>query len=169
MLLTKATEADFDVIYKAMTESFIPEEIRAREDAKALLSESGYGIYKITKDGEWVGFITLWSLCGFTFIEHFVIFAAMRSRGLGEECLKELKSRHKALVLEAEPPVEDIQKRRIGFYQRCGFFTNDFHYIQPSYREGMSGVELVLMSYPTPLDDCNAVKCELYKKVYKVL
>ena len=168
MRLIKADCADFDRIYPAMCESFIPEEIRDEKEARAVLGEKNYTAYKIYENDVWVGFITLWELSDFAFVEHFVIFSEFRGRGLGAKCLKEVKGMYEKLVLEAEPPIDEIQKRRIGFYNRCGFFANDYPYIQPSYREGGVGVTLLLMSYPRPLCNCDSVKNELYKEVYKV-
>ena len=167
MRLIKATKVDFEVIYPAMESSFIPDEIRDKDAALAVLTEEGYVVYKIYENDTWVGFITLWELSDFSFIEHFAIFSEYRNRGYGERTLEKIKESYASLVLEAEPPITDIQKRRIGFYERCGFCQNDYEYMQPSYRAGGSEVRLVLMSYPEPLSDCEATKRELYSRVYK--
>lgn len=167
MTLVKATEADFDKIYTEMQKSFIPEEIRDRDEALATLFEEDYSIYKLIEGDVWVGFITLWKLSEYTFIEHFVVFSEFRSRGYGALCLEEIKAKAPRLVLEAEPPTDVIKCRRIEFYKRCEFYVNDYPYMQPSYKKHGTGVELVLMSYPMPLRDCEAIKDELYRKVYK--
>ena len=167
MWLTKASKADFEVIYPAMQNSFIPDEIREKDAALTVLDEEDYTVYKIYENAEWVGFITLWELSGFAFIEHFAVFSEYRNRGYGGRTVEMVKEKYESLVLEAEPPIEEIQKRRIGFYERCGFCQNDYEYMQPSYREGGAEVRLVLMSYPAPLSDCEATKREIYSRVYK--
>lgn len=167
MQLIKAEKADFNTIYTEMQNSFIPEEIRERDEAFAVLSEKDYCIYKLIADGVWVGFITLWTLSEYTFIEHFAVFEKYRNRGLGARCIEQIKKLSKKLVLEAEPPLDEMKKRRIGFYERCGFHVNDCPYMQPPYKEGGEGVMLVLMSYPEPIENFESLKAELYARVYK--
>lgn len=167
MELIKACDGDFEIIYAAMTESFVPEEIRDKDKALAVLKEKDYTAYKIIDTSAWVGFITVWELAEAAFIEHFVIFPEFRGRGFGGEVLTLMKKKYRAMVLEVEPPTDEIKKRRISFYKRCGFFVNDYYYLQPSYRKGGEGVELILMSYPALLESCDAAKRELYSRVYK--
>ena len=168
MKLIMARHEEFDLIYAEMEKSFIHEERRDKEDAARVLDCAEYTIYHTQKDGVNVGFVTAWELEGFTFIEHFVTYEAHRNRGYGTEVLSALKEKYKRLVLEAEPPIEDIQKRRIAFYGRNGFQANPQKYIQPSYRPGGQGVELVLMSFPKMLGDFENTVREIYANVYGI-
>ena len=53
---------------------------------------------------------------------------------------------NKPIILEVEVPLDEMSKRRIGFYERLGFILrNDIFYFQPPYEEGMNGLELKLM------------------------
>ena len=54
----------------------------------------------------------------------------------------------KTLMLEIDPPKDDISKRRKGFYERSGFTENEFPHIHPPYHKGNKGHELVLMTCP---------------------
>lgn len=167
MEIIKAKVEDFDLIYSEMEKNFVREEIRDRKAARAVMEDEKYVIYHVAKDGTRVGFMTVWELSGFAFLEHFVTYEKFRNKGYGHGALTLLKEKYKKIILEAEPPRSDIQKRRISFYERNGFTKNDFPYIQPPYREDDEGVPLVIMSYPSKLSDFDAHVTEIYGRVYK--
>ena len=168
MELIKAKAEDFSLIYSDMEKSFVREEIRDRDAARAGMTNEKYSVYHVTDGGTRVGFMTVWKLSGFLFLEHFVTYEAFRNKGYGTAALKLLKEKSELIILEAEPPIEDMQKRRSGYYKRNGFSENDFPYTQPPYRDGDEGVELVLMSYPKKLSDVDSFVEEIYREVYKI-
>ena len=57
----------------------------------------------------------------------------------------------KTVVLEIDPPVDEIARRRQGFYQRCGFAVNPYPHVHPPYRPEYPGHELVVLSSPRAL------------------
>lgn len=166
MELQIAATEDFDSVYDALEASFIPEERRDREDAHRLMLAGKYTVFHVLDGDCRVGFLTVWELDGFAFVEHFVTYEKYRNCGYGSAALGLLKGRYDSIVLEAEPPTEGMPARRIAFYERNGFCRNKSFYLQPPYRATEAGVELVLMSYPTALDDFHGVAGEIYGKVY---
>ncbi|MBE6645197.1 MAG: GNAT family N-acetyltransferase [Ruminococcaceae bacterium] len=168
MKLRKATVSEFDGIYREMQKNFIPEEIRDYESAREVMKEDGYSLYHVLCDDIRVGFITVWELSEFAFVEHFVIYADFRNKGLGERTLALLKDKYDKILLEAEPPENEIKSRRISFYKRCAFHENIYEYFQPPYRKGDCGTRLVLLSYPNVLSDFESAKKQIYKDVYKI-
>ena len=156
--------ADF---YKLLEGSFIPEELRAPEDAKEILDNHDFILYNITADERSVGYISAWLLDGITFLEHFVMRKEARGNGYGEMTIREICRLHQNLVLECEPRDDEIKTRRAAFYERCGFIENPIEYSQPSYREGYGEVPLMLMSYPVLLSEPESTIKEIYKKVYR--
>lgn len=168
MKLKKISNCEFDQIYDILEQNFIPEECRERETARALLANPDFTVYNTVDGDNNVGFVTVWSFEDFDFIEHFVIYEAYRNKGCGARVLELLKSRGKNLVLEAELPVDGIQKRRIAFYERNGFVQNQHPYVQPPYRQGQNGVPMVLLSCPSELSDFENTVKQLYQKVYNV-
>lgn len=167
MRLIPIETADFDAIYDAMERAFVLEERRDREPARALLDNGLYTVYHLEHEGERVGFFTAWALGEWTFLEHFVIYEQYRNHGLGAQALEAMKARFSRIVLEVERPVTEIAARRIAFYQRCGFYQNDYPYRQPSYRGAGGEVDMYLMTYPAAPDDCRAVAKMLYERVYR--
>ena len=168
MLLERIQKNEFDQIYTLLEENFIPEECREREIARTLLANPDFTVYHTVDGDNNVGFVTVWSFEDFDFIEHFVTYEAYRNKGYGARVLELLKSRGKILVLEAELPVDGIQKRRIAFYERNGFVKNQNPYVQPPYRQGKNGVPMVLLSCPSELSNFENTVKQLYQKVYNV-
>ena len=167
MTLERMKKEDFDAVYAQMEQCFPREERRERAHAEAMLCDPRFCILHVLENGERVGFITLWELESFTFIEHFVTYEAHRNKGLGARVLRHLQGTLGTLVLECEPPEAPLAARRLHFYERTGFCQNDVPYLQPAYREGEQDVPLVLMSYPCVLKDPAAAIKQIYRTVYQ--
>lgn len=95
-----------------------------------------------------VGIILYWEQEQFIFIKHFCILPEMRNKQYGQKTLSFLAKQGKTLILEIDPPKDDISKRRKGFYERCGFTENFFTHIHPPYHKINEGHELTIMTYP---------------------
>ncbi len=61
----------------------------------------------------------------------------------------------KTVLLEIDPPVDEISLRRETFYERCGYRANIHPHVHPPYRAGFPGHELVVMSRPEKLSHAN--------------
>ena len=55
------------------------------------------------------------------------------------------------LILEIDPPVDDISMRRKVVYERCGVVANPYSHTHPPYHVGNHGHDLVIMSSPKML------------------
>ena len=165
--LMEMEKHEFDGIFAVMEQNFIPDELRDYAEARRVLNEPAYHIFHVVKDGEKVGFITVWCLDGVTFAEHFVIYERFRNGGLGALALAALQQKFDRIVLEVEHPDTPMKARRLAFYKRNGFFENDYPYFQPAYRQDGCEVPLILMSYPAPLDSPAATATHIRREVYK--
>ena len=161
---------EFDSVYKILHNSCPTDERRPYEIQKALLLRSDYSVLTVRDtDSDIKAFLAVYELETTVFIEHFAVSPEHRNQGLGSLMLNELiNSTDKPVCLEAEPPVTDIARRRIAFYQRNGFCLNDYPYIQPALAPNQSPVELKIMSSPDPLtaSEFDKLKILLYTKVY---
>ena len=115
-----------------------------------------------------LGLLTTWHFEEFIYIEHFAIDPDLRSRGYGAEALKTFIAQQQCpIVLEAEPPTDELSTRRVGFYKRLGLTLYDFPYIQPAYTPESNPVELRLMgtldTNTTPLPLVSKI---LHREVY---
>ena len=75
---------------------------------------------------------------------------------MGSKALAAFCERVGSVILEIDPPVDEISIRRLRFYRRLGFVENPHEYLHPSFREPFVTHKLVLMRYPRPLDDGEA-------------
>mgnify|MGYP000849410943 FL=1 len=161
---------DFDKVYKIMDESFPSDERRSYDGQKKLFEEDEYRIFA-RYDGEDVtAFIALWDFEDFAYIEHFAVSEKCRNGGIGAKMLAEiLKIFNKTVCLEVEPPENEIAQRRIKFYERNGFFLNNFEYLQPSLGDGKGEIPLLVMTSGKNADERGFEKIRnvLYEKVYK--
>ena len=146
-------EKTFSMVYEKMSAAFPYEERRDFTDQKNCLKDSRFNFFEIYDDVNAVGFISLWNLNGFVFIEHLAIDSDKRSGGYGSKTVELVKKTYgKPLILEAEAPVTEQQIKRIRFYRRHGFKVNHYPYEQPSYHGG-EGVPLLVLSYPEPITE----------------
>ena len=140
---------------------------------RLLAEERRFELYVLLRDGAYVGFITAWRFEGFVYVEHFAIEAAVRNGGIGARAFSRFLKRHAdPVVLEVEMPVEEMSKRRVGFYERLEFKLDHHVYFQPPYRPGDDWLEMRLMTYGAlDLDADHAfdrVKSTIHRYVYGV-
>lgn len=109
----------------------------------------------ILLDGAFAGLLFHWTADGFHYAEHLAISPRLRGQHLGSRAL-EAFCRGRRVILEIDPPEDEISIRRLHFYQRLGFVANPYDYVHPSYRSPFHPHRLVLMSRPEPLEGCEA-------------
>lgn len=165
--LAPAERARLVALYEG---SFPEEERRASEQLFGEHQPEGLELYIIyEQEGKrMLGFVSLWAMQGFRFVEHFALFPELRSRGYGAEVLRWLQSLDALpIVLECERPSEEIARRRLGFYKRCNFVVIDSDYQQAPYAEGMPWVPMLLLGYGQ-VCEVSAVKGQIYQRVYNL-
>ena len=172
MMLYKMRRDEFEKVFDLMVEAFPVDERRTFDEQKELLCNPIFDIYvcKDSDDGEIRGFISVYRFDKFTFVEHFAVNPKYRNLGLGHEILSNLIVCFGKLLLEVEPPETEQAKRRIGFYERNGFYLNDYPYIQPPISKGTNRIPLLLMATGDKLSENEYIeaKSTLYKYVYNV-
>lgn len=170
----KATEKEFNKVYRIMEESFPECEMRSRVKMYELLTQQdNYSIVCVGSIGRLErnvnGFIVVWELDDIVFFENFAIERHMRGKGLGGLLFDlVMKNTTKPIVLEVEPPVKFSQKRRVSFYENHKMIFNNYDYLMPPLKTGNEFLPLNLMSYPRPLKgrDFNFVKEIIHREVY---
>ena len=168
--LRRLHTGDFDRFYEVLLDSFPPDELRSRAEHKALLDRPDYRVYAHYEEDELLAFLTVWTMEGFSFVEHFAVRSDRRGSGLGSRLLGKLQSTLKTrLFLEAELPDTELARRRIGFYERNGFYKNDYPYIQPPMEPGKNPVPMCIMTTHGPVDErvFEKLRSSLYNIVYE--
>ena len=149
--------------------SFPEEERRPWEQMNGFLNGGNeqFKAFAIMDGATLIGFLTVWTLQGMNYIEHFAVSHDRRGNGTGQNALRALMEMMPAsYVLEVEPKeTGDIARRRIGFYSKLGFTPREeFDYLQPPYADGLPEVPLTLMT-TGDIEPENAAK-QLWDVVY---
>lgn len=132
--------------------SFPIEEQRPIKSIERLITEEKrYSAAVILEeDDTYIGLLTSWDFGSFSYIEHFAIKPEQRSSGYGTMALHAfMQTKASPIILEAEPPTDEMTKRRIHFYERNGFTLYNHDYCQPPYSPDRQGVVLKLMGNVT--------------------
>ena len=79
----------------------------------------------IWRGDEFIGILFHWGADGYRYVEHLAVSPALRGQNMGSAALSAFCRKVGRVILEIDPPVDDISIRRLHFYDR-----------------------LVLMSYP---------------------
>ena len=153
MKLHRITQIN-DPLYKKALElyriSFPPHEQREAFSQRQILQQDAYHFDVVCDDEKFIGEILYWDIGGTYYIEHFCVLPAMRNKHYGQKILNAYRTT--PLILEIDPPVDEISIRRKGFYERCGFVENPYQHIHPPYHAGNHGHELIIMSSPRALE-----------------
>lgn len=149
--------------------SFPIEEQRPVESIERLIErEHRFCATSLCSEGRFVGLLTYWRFEEFIYIEHFAIAPSLRSLGHGTDALKAFISQQSLpVVLEAEPPTEEMALRRVRFYERNGFTLYHYDYYQPPYAPDRQGIPLRLMGMrPEDYTFSALVARTLHREVY---
>lgn len=144
----------FESVWGTYECSFPEFEKRTKRDQIAVLADERYKVYAITDADRYIGFVTIWEFDKYCFIEHFAIDPKNRGKSYGKEIIREIQQFYngKVVILEIDPPIDDISKRRLRFYEGLGFIISDVHHLNLPYRKGGEGHRLYIMTYPSPLN-----------------
>ncbi|MDY0931860.1 GNAT family N-acetyltransferase [Chryseobacterium sp. CFBP8996] len=153
-------------IYHSYSTTFPEDERREWSQFIKLFEHSNVKVISVLNDTENVGYLILWELTNYVFVEHFEVFAEFRNQKLGSHITDYLFKNYPRIILEIEPEhLNEDAKRRFSFYQRNGFNLIDETYIQPSYGEGKKSLPLWLLANYSP-ENLKEVKDEIYDIVY---
>ena len=119
-----------------------------------------------------IGIISIWYFEDYIYIEHFAIDENERFKGKGKEIIKTLIDSVKMpIIIEVEPPIDEITKKRVVIYEGLDFELLDYFYLQPPNSKAMNPIELKLMVYDKKLLDNKPLEeiiTEIYEFVYGV-
>ena len=141
--------------------SFPQHEQRLEPSQRRIMAHEQYHFGILRDEEGFAGLALFWDAGAYLYVEHLCISPARRGQGLGTEALDLLAGEGKPVVLEIDPPVDAISRRRQNFYERAGFAAAGeatecgipHPHIHPPYRPENSGHALVVMSRPRPLTE----------------
>ncbi len=148
--ITGNTHAKFPEVWELYLSAFPYPEQRSPEDMVRVCAHKDYHLEAWVEGEELLGFIEWWHCGNLRFIEHYAIHPNHRSSGYGSRFLQEwLNASELPVLLEIEPVIDDITRRRQIFYHRLGFKDNpDIDYWLPPYHIELQVINLWVMTYP---------------------
>jgi len=158
--------SDLKQIYEA---SFPEDERREWTQLLELLGNAQFCLNEIYDHQKFIGFISIWNLAEFNFIEHFAIRDEEQKKGYGTQTIEQVLSMSsKPVILEVEEPFTNTARKRISFYERLNFSVNAGNYFQPPYSIVKSSINMLLMSYPIKIEstDFERIKAQIHDRVY---
>lgn len=162
---------DFDEVFEIMEASFPEDELRPREEQRALMDEDYYDIYvERNEEGAIAGFLAVWRFDDFLYVDHFAVNPRLRGGGIGSRMIGALKEMSDDIIcFEVELPETRDAQRRIAFYERNGFYLCEGDYTQPPISAGKQALPMKLMA-SVPIDNARFewIVSELYSKVYGI-
>lgn len=136
-----------------------------------IAGDGRFYIHALLRDANFIGLLSWWDFDSFLYGEHFATLPEVRGQGLGAAALQYLTqdTAHRPVLLEVEPPVDELTTRRINFYRRMGFSLLDTPYIQPPYRPEDRPTPLQLMSYGVIEEhELPTIISTIHREVYKM-
>lgn len=147
--LASTADAEWTAAYELYGNSFPSCERRSERDYAAALGDSRLHAETVWDGGRFVGLVFWWLADeGYAYLEHLAVEPSLRGHNYGARILHDLCARMGRVLLEIDPPVDDISRRRRNFYERNGFIYNEYDYIHPSYLLPPQPHRLMVMSYP---------------------
>lgn len=152
--IRSCSHPDWAELWQMYEASFPAGERRTLQGQAAVIDHEKYFLEEwLNERGEFVGFTASWIYERFRYLEHFAVDPLRRNSGYGKQILTEWMNRPgPTILLEIDPPTDELSRRRQGFYQRLGFHENPFDHSHPSYQDGTGRVPLIVFSYPDTID-----------------
>lgn len=118
--------------------------------------DRAFGDPRFEADGIWrgeefIGILFHWNAGAYRYVEHLAVSPAVRGQNMGSKALAAFCRKVGRVILEIDPPVDEVARRREGFYLRCGFYPNPYPHVHPPYHRGKEGHTLVILSSPRPI------------------
>ena len=109
-------------IFSTYSQSFPADEIRNLEQFSALFDKENVRIFSIKKNSERIGYIVIWELSDFAFVEHLEIFEQYRKQGVFLQLIEKLESFNTPFM------IDDVVNHEVldPFFKKRGYYR--YHY-----------------------------------------
>lgn len=148
--LPKKMQADVWEIYKYSFPEFELRDIKTHTKA---MDDKRFFPMCVIENQKIIGLIFYWKFADLTYIEHFAISKSLRGMNYGTKVLNDFCEKNQNVILEIDPPVDEVSIKREHFYNRLGFVTSNFSYIHPSYSSEDIPHTLLLMSFKKEISE----------------
>lgn len=137
----------WDKVMDIYRNSFPIFEQRDIKNQISVLEDVNYNCIAVCDRDLLVGLLFYWEFDKYIYIEHLGILGELRGKNYGSKILRKFCKGDRNIILEIDPPIDDLSIKRLKFYNKLGFLLQDFEHIHPPYRRGYEGHNLKIMSY----------------------
>lgn len=137
----------YESFREVYTGSFPIHEQRNEAQQTEAFDDRHYNLILKTDEDRVISFIGYWDFKSYVYIEHLAVNPELRGQNKGSELLEDFaKFALKPVILEIDPPTDQISKKRLNFYERLDYKTNPYIHFHPAYREELVPHELIVLS-----------------------
>lgn len=139
----------------ALCESAFPRSERRSwaQHRRAMAAEPGFECVQVSRGGRVVALVFYWELQHGLFVEHLAVAPECRGQGIGRAVLQWLQQKGQPIILEIEPVVDSLTRRRLSFYSAAGFSELPYEHVQLPYHADSAAVPLRLLSWPIAMTE----------------
>lgn len=153
ILIDSIEEKGWSQIWEIYESSFPIYERRNLESHMKAMKNQQFFCSAFLEEETVVGILFYWEFENYKYIEHFAINGKLRGKNYGSRILEKFCDTEKKIVLEIEPPIDEMTIKRLHFYEKHGFYMNDFKYIHPSFSKNTLPHRLDILSNKAKLTD----------------
>lgn len=143
--------SSFSEIY---TVSFPVFEQRNTKQQLEAFSDEHYHLSAWIEDEKLLSFVSYWDFEDYIYIEHLAVNPELRGQNIGSLMLgsfaEEVK---KAVILEIDPPVDEVSRKRLAFYENLGYKQNKYKHAHPAYNKDYKPHNLLVLSLQKDLNE----------------
>lgn len=157
-------------VYSLYEASFPEEERRTLDQLEKCFKSPHYRLEAYFLSDIFVAFVEYWILDTFVYIEHLSVCPEFRGKSIGKNIMKDIALLNVPIFLEIELLRDEVTKQRYHFYKNLNFEIVNIQYFQPSYGEGKSSIELLLLAsnYDVKNDVSEVIEI-IFSNVYQKL
>jgi ribosomal protein S18 acetylase RimI-like enzyme len=137
----------FNNIYQLYQEAFPEDERRSLAQLINCFNNTKYKLTGFWLTNNFVGFIEYWNFDSFIFVEHIAVSENFRGKSIGKKIMQTILKQDIPIYLEIELAIDEISKKRLGFYQNLNFEKLPIKYFQPAYSSEKRSIEMHLMAF----------------------
>jgi ribosomal protein S18 acetylase RimI-like enzyme len=151
--ITDINDAYYQSFLAIYSVSFPEHEQRNREQQLTAFSDNRYHLSILTENDQVVSFIAWWNFPTYVYIEHFAVSPEFRGKNIGSNMINTFADRiKKTIVIEIDPPINDISRKRLAFYEKVGYKANPHKHFHPPYNPKNKPHELLVLTLNKEFD-----------------
>ncbi len=156
------------VYHEHMKRDFPPDELKPLSRLQKMLAAGNYAPYALFREGKVISYAFYW-MAGdpYVMLDYFAVIPEERNKGTGSELLREMLDRfcvdgrgvfgEVEIPNTGEPAVDDLRRRRLGFYLRAGLRRMGF-------TTKIFGVPYIVLAYGPEISDEALI--EVNRRIY---